>query len=84
MDKCVKCAKAVKIYTIHQCQDCATRLCRECDDRSDFLRWWETPSGKDIYICNECQGRREGREGREGQIAKNTIELVITEIQGKN
>ena len=56
MPHCKKCKKDVPRETPHKCEGCSVRLCRECDDRSDFLVWVETSLEEpDKYLCKKCR-----------------------------
>jgi hypothetical protein len=39
----------------HRCFECNVRLCRACDDRTMFLKWYEDVlTGVDKYLCDAC------------------------------
>jgi hypothetical protein len=66
----------VPIRSDYQCQDCYVSLCRRCDDATSYLRWWETPKGVDIYICEVCQGVRERRESQNAKSSNETAKAT--------
>ena len=63
---CMNCKKITK--TLHNCEDCNFQLCRECDDKSTLLSWYEPYEDyeqKDVYLCNKCIKRRKKKEKKE-------------------
>lgn len=37
----------------HQCARCRLTLCRQCDDTTNVLKWYEIGE-KDLYLCGLC------------------------------
>ena len=54
---CEKCKKSIikiedETYD-HQCSRCSMTLCRQCDDTTDILKWFEIED-VDLYLCGIC------------------------------
>jgi len=92
--KCVKCKKLVIFskpydYKCNRCNDVV--LCRECDDRSDTLRWYghelEEKYKKpfnDEYLCKGCitkwkkeVEKAEGKKETETKKLEEINEIVL-------
>ena len=68
-----------------RCEKCDVRLCRNCDNKSDFLRWVEV-DGIDKYFCGKCVPKvvvsptAQAQPLKEGVDYETLPNLVITEM----
>lgn len=70
---CQKCKKLPPPYDDHMCARCQYRLCRECDDSTDILRWIEVSEDKDEYICYKCAGEKKKKRKKENILVVPSI-----------
>jgi len=60
--ECIKCKKKIDPHfgcdvceceKCSRCEKCDVRLCRNCDNQSAFLNWFEK-DGIEVYWCEKC------------------------------
>jgi hypothetical protein len=63
--ECKQCKKSIQTHSgcsvmdcmmCSRCEKCDIRLCRNCDDRSNYLNWYEHNGveNEDVYWCEKC------------------------------
>jgi hypothetical protein len=69
--KCKKCKKPLTAPVEHKCERCEFRLCRSCDDRTDFLDWVEIHEDQpDQYLCYKCRATLQGKHTLQERVAE--------------
>ncbi len=71
---CQKCKKLLPPYDNHSCERCGFRLCRQCDDTSELLRWVDMGDNPDQYICYKCAGEKKKRKKKETTTTEQSQE----------
>ena len=60
---CKVCEKELPKPTDYKCEDCGCMICFNCEERTDYISWFETTVEEpDKYLCKKCIKRRRKAE----------------------